>query len=68
VHIFHAGSAQLGAKLVTSGGRVLGVAAAGDSLEDALRLVYQSLAEIQFEGMYYRTDIGYRAVRIKSPH
>jgi phosphoribosylamine--glycine ligase len=65
VHIFHAGSAQLGTKLVTSGGRVLGVAAAGDTLEEALRRVYQSLAEIQFEGMYYRTDIGYRALRKK---
>lgn len=62
VQIFHAGSAQLGGHLVTAGGRVLGVAAAGDTLAEALGRVYQSLAEIQFEGMYYRRDIGHLAL------
>ena len=47
---------------MTSGGRVLGVTAAGESLEQALARAYQAMAEIQFEGMYYRRDIGHRAL------
>jgi phosphoribosylamine---glycine ligase len=65
VQIFHAGSAQVGGQLVTSGGRVLGVSAAAGSLEEALARAYQALAEIHFEGMYYRTDIGHRALNQK---
>jgi phosphoribosylamine---glycine ligase len=64
VQVFHAGSAQMGPQLVTSGGRVLGVTAAADSLEEALALAYRALAEIQFEGIYYRHDIGHRALKL----
>ena len=63
VQIFHAGSAQAGPQLLTAGGRVLGVTAAAGSLEEALDRAYQALAEIAFEGMYYRTDIGHRALK-----
>jgi phosphoribosylamine--glycine ligase len=66
VQIFHSGTARLGGQLVTSGGRVLGVTAAGDSMEQALSRAYQALAEIQFEGIYYRRDIGHRALARKS--
>ncbi len=62
VQIFHAGSAQVGGQIVTAGGRVLGVTAAADSLDGALARAYQALAEISFEGMYYRRDIGHRAL------
>jgi phosphoribosylamine--glycine ligase len=65
VQVFHSGSTRLGNQLVTSGGRVLGVSAAAPSLEEALDRAYQAMAEIQFEGMYYRRDIGHRALRRK---
>jgi phosphoribosylamine---glycine ligase len=63
VQVFHAGTAQLGGQIVTAGGRVLGVTAADDSLEKALARAYQAIAEISFEGMYYRRDIGHRALK-----
>ncbi|MGB6744022.1 MAG: phosphoribosylamine--glycine ligase [Terracidiphilus sp.] len=63
VQVFHAGSAQVGPQLLTAGGRVLGVAAAAGSLEEALARAYEALAEIDFEGMYYRRDIGHRALK-----
>jgi phosphoribosylamine--glycine ligase len=65
VEIFHAGSEQVGGQLVTAGGRVLGVTAVAPSLEEALERAYQAMAEIHFEGMYYRRDIGHRALRRK---
>jgi phosphoribosylamine--glycine ligase len=63
VEVFHSGSARIGGQLVTSGGRVLGVSAVADSLEEALNRAYQAMAEIHFEGMYYRRDIGHRALK-----
>ncbi len=63
VVVFHAGTAQVGGQLVTAGGRVLGVSARGESLEQALARAYQAMAGISFEGMYYRRDIGHRAVK-----
>jgi phosphoribosylamine--glycine ligase len=65
VEIFHSGTARVGGQLVTSGGRVLGVTAMADSLNEALGRAYQALSEIQFEGIYYRRDIGHRAVEKK---
>jgi phosphoribosylamine--glycine ligase len=65
VEVFHAGSALVGGKLLTSGGRVLGVTAAAGSLEEALRRAYQAMSEIHFEGIYYRRDIGHRALKGK---
>jgi phosphoribosylamine--glycine ligase len=48
--------------LEVSGGRVLAVAALGESVLTAQQTVYQDLADIAFEGMYFRRDIGYRAI------
>jgi len=62
VQIFHAGTVQEAGQLLTAGGRVLGVTAAGDSLKEALAKAYQALLEIRFEEMYYRRDIGHRAL------
>jgi phosphoribosylamine--glycine ligase len=63
VQVFHSGTDLKEDRLVTNGGRVLGVTAAGESLTQALGRVYQAMAEIRFEGMYYRHDIGHRALR-----
>jgi phosphoribosylamine--glycine ligase len=63
VQIFHSGSARLGGQLVTGGGRVLAAAAAAPSLQEALARAYQAMAEIHFEGIYYRRDIGHRALK-----
>jgi phosphoribosylamine--glycine ligase len=65
VQVFHAGSAQVDNKILTAGGRVLGVSAAAESLEKALARAYEALAEISFEGMYYRRDIAHRALKKK---
>jgi phosphoribosylamine--glycine ligase len=62
VQIFHSGSAQVGNQLLTAGGRVLGVTAAAPSLEETLARAYEAMAEIHFEGIYYRHDIGHRSL------
>lgn len=56
--VFHAGTKKEGDRLVTSGGRVLAVSSLGDSINDALFKSYNSLKNIEFEGMGYRKDIG----------
>jgi phosphoribosylamine--glycine ligase len=63
VQIFHSGTTQVGGQLLTAGGRVLGVTASGDSLKEALGRAYQAMAEIHFDGIYYRRDIGHRALK-----
>ncbi len=63
VVVFHAGTKLNGeGRLVTSGGRVLAVTAAGTTLKDALTKVYGAIEEIDFVGMQYRRDIGWRAL------
>lgn len=57
--VFHAGTQQEGQKTVTSGGRVASVTGMGQDLEGALTNAYQGLASIDFEGMYFRKDIGF---------
>jgi phosphoribosylamine--glycine ligase len=66
VKVLHAGTSLSGGTLVTSGGRVLGVTAAGRTLEDALATVYKAAARIHFEGMHYRRDIGSHANHLVS--
>jgi phosphoribosylamine--glycine ligase len=66
VQVFHAGTKRLNDSLVTTGGRVLGVTAAADSLETALALVYQASERIHFDGMHYRKDIGGHVGRVKA--
>ncbi len=62
VTIYHAGTKLQDNKLVTSGGRVLGVTALGDTLENALKKSYDAVEKIHFEGAHYRRDIGKRAL------
>ena len=61
VKVLHAGTKRNGDQMVTSGGRVLGVTAAGSSLDEALGRAYESAAKIQFAGVHYRRDIGAHA-------
>jgi phosphoribosylamine--glycine ligase len=63
VKVFHAGTSLKDGKVVTSGGRVLGVSAIGKTLTDAQRKAYQAMGLIQFEGMHYRKDIGMQAIK-----
>lgn len=61
VVVFHAGTARDGAgRLVTAGGRVLGVSAAGPDLAEAVAAAYRGVERIRFEGAHYRRDIGRR--------
>ena len=63
--VFHAGTKREGGRLVTAGGRVLGVTAVApaQTIERAIGRVYEAVGMISFEGMHYRRDIGRRAVR-----
>jgi len=59
VQVFHAGTAQNSAgDVVVSGGRVLGITALGDTLEEARTLAYERASRIDFEGKIFRGDIG----------
>jgi phosphoribosylamine--glycine ligase len=61
--VFHAGTRRLeSGNIVTNGGRVLCVAALGDSVGDAQRKAYARVDQIQWQGAFYRQDIGYRAI------
>jgi phosphoribosylamine--glycine ligase len=67
VQVFHSGSSLADGQLLTAGGRVLGVTAAAATLEEALARAYEAMALIHFDGMYYRRDIGHRALKKKKP-
>ena len=54
----HAGTAEKDGKIVTSGGRVLGVCAKGKDIEEVRKKVYANAEKIKFDGMFYRKDIG----------
>ena len=56
--VFHAGTAEKDGQIVTSGGRVLGVTALGDTLEQAIDNAYAAAKPISFTDMHFRTDIG----------
>ena len=66
VQVFHSGSSQLDGQLLTAGGRVLGVTAAAPTLEEAVGRAYEAMELIHFDGIYYRRDIGHRALKRKS--
>jgi len=57
-YIFHAGTKELDKKIITNGGRVLGVTALGDTLEAAIKHAYDITEKISWENKYLRTDIG----------
>ena len=56
--IFHAGTKCINGNYIVSGGRVINVIGSGDSLKEAIDLVYRDVENISFSNMYYRTDIG----------
>jgi phosphoribosylamine---glycine ligase len=61
--VFHAGTKLQDGRVVTAGGRVLGVTALGPALGDAVANAYRAVARISFEGAIYRTDIAARALK-----
>lgn len=56
--VFHSGTKLVDEKLVTNGGRVIGITAKANTVKDAANKVYENIKKIDFEGMHYRTDIG----------
>jgi phosphoribosylamine--glycine ligase len=62
VSVYHAGTTRLGKDVVTSGGRVLGVTAVGDTLRSAKDRAYEAVGKVHFAGAQYRTDIAHRAL------
>lgn len=58
VLVFHAGTKFKNDKYFTNGGRILNVVAVGDSFEDARKRVYENISKLNFDGIYYRKDIG----------
>ena len=68
VMVFHAATAQRGDKVVTVGGRVLGVTALGANLDAAVQRAYGAVKKVSFDGMHYRKDIGQKALaRLHAP-
>jgi phosphoribosylamine--glycine ligase len=61
--VFHAGTALKGGRVVTNGGRVLGVTALGSGIQEAIQTAYEAVAKISWEGVYYRKDIGRKAIQ-----
>ena len=62
IQVFHAGTALKDGQLVTAGGRVLSVAAYGETLQNAVGRAYEAIQYISFEGMHYRKDIAHRGL------
>lgn len=63
VIVFHAGTAEQDGKIVTSGGRVLGVTALGATIPEAIELSYEAAGKIDSDTLYYRKDIGKKALK-----
>jgi phosphoribosylamine--glycine ligase len=61
--VFHAGTKKDRDRFVSWGGRVLNVIGVGADLDTALKQVYDAIGAISFDGMVYRKDIGYRALK-----
>ena len=61
--VFHAGTTEQDAQICTSGGRVLCVTALADSVRQAQQKAYQAASSIDFNGMQWRKDIGFRAIK-----
>jgi len=61
--VFHAGTKKKGKKIVTSGGRVLGVTSLGDGIDKAIEETYKITEEIKFDRCFFRRDIGMKALK-----
>ena len=62
VFVFHAGTILKDGQVITNGGRVLGVTGLGEDISRAIESTYQAVKKISWEGVYYRTDIGQKAL------
>ncbi len=65
VFVYHAGTSMLEGQPVTSGGRVLGVTAKAETIEEAIQAAYSAAGHIEFEGKQMRSDIGMKAINTK---
>ena len=63
IKIFHAGTSMADGNIVTAGGRVLCATALGDTVSQAKQKAYDAINEINYDGMFFRNDIGYRAIQ-----
>ena len=63
LQVFHAGTAQVDGRLLTTGGRVLCVSALGGSVKQAQQLALQAVRQVRFDGAQWRNDIGHRAIK-----
>jgi phosphoribosylamine--glycine ligase len=63
VQVFHAGTGQKDGDILTAGGRVLGVTALGDTVQAAVEKAYSAVSAISWSGVYFRKDIGRKAIR-----
>jgi len=66
VMVFHAGTALRDGKIVTNGGRVLGVTALGNGIKEAIERAYEAVSKITWDRVHYRKDIGKRALSAKA--
>ena len=57
--LFHAGTTEKDGLVVTSGGRVIAATQLGETMNEALQKSFAQIEKVSFEGMYYRTDIGF---------
>jgi len=57
--LFHSGTINKGGQILTAGGRVISVSSYGKNMEEALKVSYKNVKKINFEGSYYRKDIGF---------
>jgi phosphoribosylamine--glycine ligase len=60
--VFHAGTAEKNGQVITAGGRVLCAVGLGDTVSEAQARAYELTKRITWDKVYYRTDIGYRAI------
>ncbi len=63
IYVFQAGTRSTGKKLLTNGGRVLNIVAKGNDFLDLRDLLYKNIKNISFDGMHYRKDIGFKALK-----
>jgi len=63
VVVFHAGTAEKDGNIITAGGRVLGVTALGDTVQQAKKTAYNAVDKIKFDGAYCRRDIAEKAMK-----
>jgi phosphoribosylamine--glycine ligase len=63
--VFHAGTKRSGKRVLTNGGRVLGVTSAGDTIAEAIERAYSAVEKIHWKGVHYRKDIGMKALEYR---